>query len=106
VLSTPHLIGWVETCGHDAISGTLQEGQGSVGTVINIRHLAATPVGMTVRIRVELLEVDRRRLLFRVEAWDELDKILEGEHERFITDTTRFEANLAQKTSKWRERTA
>ncbi len=77
-----------------------------MGTQVNIRHLAATPVGMRVRIRVELIEVDRRKLKFNVEAWDEIEKVLEGEHERFITDTVRFAANLAEKTAKWQENSA
>ena len=61
VLSTPRLIGFMEQTCHYAILPLLQEGQSSVGTLVNVRHLAATPVGMQVRFRAELLEVDGRR---------------------------------------------
>lgn len=97
VLSTPRMISYMERTAHQGILPFLAEGQTSVGTVVNIRHLGASPVGIAVRIRAELLEVDRRRLRFRVEAWDALEKIGEGEHERFIVDRERFEERLAQK---------
>lgn len=101
VLSTPTLIGWVETTAYEATASLLAEIQGTVGTQVNIRHSAATPVGMKVRIRVELLEVERRRLLFKVEAWDEVEGILSGEHERFIIDRMRFDTSLSEKRSRW-----
>ena len=97
VLSTPRLIGYLERTAHRGILPFLQPGQSSVGTVVNIRHLAATPVGMQARFRAELLEVDGRRLVFKVEAWDAQDKIAEGEHERFIIDESRFAERLARK---------
>lgn len=97
VLSTPRLISFMERTAHYAILPLLGDGQTSVGTVVNIRHLGATPVGMAVRFRAELVEIDRRRLVFKVEAWDEVEKIGEGEHERFIIDRGRFNERLAQK---------
>jgi fluoroacetyl-CoA thioesterase len=97
VLSTPRMISYMERTAHQALLPFLAEGQTSVGTVVNIRHLAATPVGMKVRFRAELLEVDRRRLRFKVEAFDAVEKIGEGEHERFIVDKGRFDERLAQK---------
>lgn len=97
VLSTPRMISFMERSAHQAILPFLKEGQTSVGTVINIKHLGATPVGMAVRFRAELVEVDRRRLRFIVEAFDEVEKIGEGEHERFIIDQDRFSERLAQK---------
>ena len=97
VLSTPRMIGFMEGTAHDTIKSFLEKGQGSVGMSVNIRHLAATPVGMEVRFRAELLEVDRRRLRFKVEAWDAVDKIGEGEHERFIIDHDRFNERLEEK---------
>ena len=97
VLSTPRMISYMERTAHQALLPYLAEGQTSVGTVVNIRHLGATPVGMQVRFRAELLEVDRRRLRFKVEAWDEMEKVGEGEHERFIIDQVRFDERLAQK---------
>ncbi len=99
VLSTPRMISYMERAAHQALLPYLAEGQTSVGTVVNIRHLGATPLGMQVRFRAELLEVDRRRLRFKVEAWDELEKVGEGEHERFIIDQGRFDERLAQKRS-------
>lgn len=97
VLSTPRLVSYMERTAHYGILPFLHEGQTSVGTMVNIRHLGATPVGMEVRFRAELVEVDRRRLLFKVEAWDALEKVGEGEHERFIIDRGRFDEKLAQK---------
>lgn len=97
VLSTPRLVSLMESTAHQALLPHLQAGQGSVGMVVNIRHMAATPVGMEVRFRAELVEVDRRRLRFKVEAWDTVEKIAEGEHERFIIDQSRFDDRLAQK---------
>jgi len=97
VLSTPRMTSLMERTAHEAILPFLAEGQSSVGTLVNIRHLAATPVGMLARFRAELLEADGRRLRFKVEAWDEVDKIGEGEHERFIIDLTRFNERLDKK---------
>ena len=90
VFSTPRVIGLLERTSHNTILPFLTEGQGSVGAVVNIRHLAATPIGFTVRTRAEVLEVEGRRVKFKVEAWDNLEKIAEGEHERFIIDMGRF----------------
>jgi fluoroacetyl-CoA thioesterase len=97
VLATPKLISYLERTAHLAVYLLLSEGQSTVGTLVNVRHLAATPVGMEVRFRAELVEVDRRRLRFKVEAWDAVEKISEGEHERFIIDQAKFMANLAKK---------
>jgi fluoroacetyl-CoA thioesterase len=97
VLSTPHLVALLESAAKEAVQPYLQEGQSTVGTLVNIRHLAATPIGMQVRATAELLSVEGRRLRFHVEAWDEQEKIGEGEHERFIIDWARFMARVSQK---------
>jgi fluoroacetyl-CoA thioesterase len=97
VLSTPKVISYLERTAHQSILPFLNEGQSSVGTIVTLRHLAATPVGMAVRFRTELVEVDRRRLRFKIEAWDEIEKIAEGENERFIIDQARFDERLAAK---------
>ncbi len=97
VLSTPRMISYMEQTAHQALLPYLSEGQTSVGTAVNIRHLGATPVGMQVRFRAELVEVDRRRLRFKVEAFDAVEKVGEGEHERFIVDKSRFDERLDQK---------
>lgn len=97
VLSTPHLVALLESAAKETVQPYLKEGQSTVGTLVNVRHLAATPVGMQVRACAELVEVDGRRLRFRVEAWDEREKVAEGEHERFVIDWERFMARVAQK---------
>lgn len=100
VLSTPYLVSLMETTAHAAVAPFLNPGQSGVGAMVHIRHVAATPVGMQVKIRVELLEVEGRRLLFKVEAWDEVEKIAEGEHERFIIDWERFMGGVEKKQGK------
>jgi len=97
VLSTPRMIGFLERTAHQSVLPFLAPGQTTVGTLVNVRHLAATPVGLRVRFRSELIEIDRRRLRFKVEAWDDIEKIGEGEHERFIIDEARFAAKLEEK---------
>jgi len=99
VLSTPQLIGLMEGAAHKAILPLLEENQSSVGTMIQMRHLAATPVGMRVRVRAELAEVDGWRLKFKVEAWDAVEKVGEGEHERFIINKEKFIARVQQKSA-------
>jgi fluoroacetyl-CoA thioesterase len=91
VFATPWLIGMLEDVCGAMIKPRLAPGASSVGTMIEMRHLAATPVGMTARARATLLETDGRRFLFSVEAWDAKDKIAEGRHERFvIPDLAKF----------------
>jgi fluoroacetyl-CoA thioesterase len=97
VLSTPRLISYLERTAHQLLLKYINPGQSSVGTLVNLRHLAATPVGMQVRFRAEVLEVDRRRVFFKIEAWDAVEKIAEGEHERFIIDEGRFNEKLIEK---------
>ena len=100
VLSTPYLVSLMETAAHGAVLPFLEPGQSGVGAMITMRHMAATPVGMQVRIRAELMEVQGRRLLFKVEAWDEIEKIAEGEHERYIINWERFMAGVEKKQGK------
>ena len=97
VLSTPSMIGLMEQVAHDMVAPLLTDGQVTVGTRVDIRHLAATPLGMAVRTRAELLEIDGRRLVFRVEAFDAQEKIGEGTHERAIVDPARLLARVNQK---------
>ena len=70
----------------------LDEGQDTVGTQVHVSHTAATPVGMRVYCDSELIEIDRRRLVFRVTARDDAGVVGEGTHERFVIDTERFQA--------------
>jgi predicted thioesterase len=97
VLSTPHLIGFLEMTTRNLIKEHLPPGQDSVGTVVNVQHLAATPIGMHVRLRAEVLAVEGRRVSCRVEAWDEREKVGEGTHERFVIDIERFAARVQAK---------
>ncbi|HNY41386.1 MAG TPA: thioesterase family protein [Bryobacteraceae bacterium] len=97
VLSTPHMIAYMEWTSRDAIKPLLPEGWDSVGTIVNIRHLAATPIGMNVTFTARVTGVDGNRVTFAVEAYDEKEKIGEGVHERFIVDVNRFATRLAMK---------
>jgi predicted thioesterase len=84
VFATPFLVGLLEQAAGAVIHPHLPPGASTVGTSVDIRHLAATPVGMKVRARAVLVETDGRRYLFDVEAWDEQEKVAEGRHERFV----------------------
>ncbi len=95
--ATPALVGLMESAAFGAIRPYLPEGQTTVGVEVNIRHLAATPVGMQVRARAELVRIDGRRLYFKVEAWDDVEKIGEGTHQRMIIDEARFNARFETK---------
>ena len=98
VFATPFLIGMLEDAAGSVLRPHLPPGAGTVGTMVEMKHLAATPVGMTVRARARLLESDGKRYLFSVEAWDELDKIAEGRHERYVVlDMEKFLARAMRK---------
>src|SRR6266704_4181974 len=90
VFGTPMMIALMENAAWRAVADSLEEGDVTVGTEVNIRHLAATPLGQQVRATAELIEIDGRRLVFKVEAYDEKQKIGEGRHERFIVNLERF----------------
>lgn len=90
VLSTPNLIGFLEMTARNLIKAHLPDGWDSVGTRVDVRHLAATPIGMTVRLEAEVVEVAEGRVTCRVEAWDDREKIAEGTHERFPIEVARF----------------
>lgn len=90
VFATPMMIALMENAAWRAVADHLEEGVVTVGTLVNVRHLAATPLGQRVRATAELIEIDRRRLVFRVEAYDEQQKIGEGIHERFMVQLQRF----------------
>ena len=102
VLSTPDMIRLIEQTAIEAVAPTLGPGQATVGTRVDVAHLAATPVGMTVTIVVELTEIDRRRLAFRVEVRDELDEAAKGTHERFIIDGAQRLPRLQDKVNRWK----
>ena len=97
VLGTPALVGLMEGAAVQSLAGHLPPGRTSVGGRIDVHHLAPTPVGMRVRARAELSQVEGRRLVFHVEAWDEIERIGEATHERFIVDVERFVASAQAK---------
>ena len=97
VLSTPHMIGYMERTCRDTVLPLLDEGYDTVGTHVNVFHLAAAPLGMAVTFRCEVTAVVERRVQFRVEAWDEKEKIGEGTHERAIINVAKFATRLAEK---------
>lgn len=90
VFGTPMMIALMENAAWSAVENELDNGHVTVGTLVNVKHLAATPLGQHVRATAELIEIDRRRLVFKVEAYDEKQKIGEGFHERFIVNLERF----------------
>ncbi|HUK16128.1 MAG TPA: thioesterase family protein [Bryobacteraceae bacterium] len=97
VLSTPRMIGQMEWTCRQAVQPLLDAGHDTVGTHVNVAHLAAAPLGMTVRFTAEVIAVDGRRISFRVEAWDEKEKIGEGTHERTVINVAKFATRLAEK---------
>lgn len=90
VFATPSMICLMEQAAQSSVAEYLGSEQGTVGTVINVTHDAATPLGMKVWAESELVEVDRRRLVFEVAAYDECGLIGRGVHERFIIDNEKF----------------
>ena len=99
VFGTPALVGLMESAAVRSLTDHLPPGQTSVGGRIDVRHQAPTPVGMRVRARAELLEVEGRRLVFHVEAWDEVEQIGQATHERFIIDEQKFVASAQAKAN-------
>jgi predicted thioesterase len=98
VYATPALVALMEAAAVKALDGHLPEGRTTVGGRIDIRHLAATPVGMMVRARAELTAIEGRKLTFQIEAWDDVEKIGEAQHERFVIDTEKFIARAQAKS--------
>lgn len=99
VLATPVMIALMEDAARSSVDSKLDQGQLSVGVNLNVSHLAATPVGMRVTARAELVAVDGRRLTFKVEAYDEREKIGEGTHVRAIINLDDFMARLDAKAN-------
>lgn len=90
VYATPSMIALMENTAACSVQEHLEEGQGTVGTLINVKHVSATPVGMEVTCETKLVEIDRKRLVFEVKAYDSAGLIGEGTHERFIIDDQKF----------------
>ena len=100
VLATPRMIALMEECAYKCISEDLEPGASSVGTLINVKHLSATPVGMEVTIEAEITENEGRRVCFLLKAYDECGLIGEGTHERFIVYSEKFTRKTYSKLQK------
>lgn len=100
VFATPAMVGLMEKAALSSVDPLLEPGFTTVGTKVNVKHLAATPVGMNVIATSRLVEVDGKRLLFEVEARDEVDLIGTGVHERFIVKLDSFIKRAEGKSAK------
>ncbi len=97
VYATPMMVLHMEETSHRAVDALLGPDRATVGASISVKHIAPTPMGMKVRIRSELVKVEGRMLTFKVEAWDEVEKIGEAEHVRAIISLSRFGEKLEKK---------
>src|ERR1700726_3299154 len=97
VLATPLMILAMENAALNAIRDYLEPGESAVGTAVDIRHLAATPVGQRVTAEAEVTEVKGRRIVFAVIAWDEVEEIGKGTHERMVVNLGRLKQRLDAK---------
>ncbi len=100
VYATPCMIALIEGTAAESVEPFLEEGQGTVGTKVEVSHLAATPIGMKVRCETELVGIDRKKLVFEASVYDESGLVGKGRHERFIIDNDRFMANVQAKLKK------
>ena len=97
VLATPVMINLIEAAALAAVERLLPPGYQSLGTVLNVRHIAATPVGMRVTASAHVLEAEGRTIRFRVEARDEKELIGDGTHERVVVNVAKFDQRVQKK---------
>ena len=97
VFATPAMIALMEHTAYESVAPYLEPGKGTVGTLMNVKHVSATPCRMKVTCETELIEINGRELIFSVKAWDEKGLIGEGEHRRFIIDEEKFLARAMSK---------
>ena len=100
VFATPFLAGFMERVSAELINEQIEADEQSVGISMDLKHTAATPLGMGIRLKTEVTAVDGAKLTFKLEAWDEVEKIGEAIHERFIIKPEKFISRLAKKTVK------
>jgi len=100
VYATSVMVGHMEAVCAEMVLPHLGEGEQTVGIGMQFSHTAATPLGMKVRFSAKLIEVDGRKLVFEVEGFDEVDKIGEATHQRFIINADKFNSNVAKKAGK------
>ncbi|PLX10136.1 MAG: thioesterase [Marinilabiliales bacterium] len=94
VFASPAMIAFMENTALKAVLDFLPQGYNTVGTAVNVSHIKATPVGMKVTCKAEIVKIEGRKLVYAVKAWDEEGLIGEGEHTRFIIDLERFMSKL------------
>jgi len=99
VLATPAMVLMMEKISHRLLAEKLPEGYSSVGVHLDVRHLAPSPIGSTVTVRSEVIQVDERSVIFKVSAWDTVENIGEGTHTRMAIDVERFLKRVAGKQS-------
>jgi len=99
VFATPAMVGLIERTAMELVQPALAENETTVGVEVHVRHLAATPVGMHVRARVELVVVEGRFLTFQAEVFDDKEKVGEGTHKRAIIRSDRFMARMQEKST-------
>lgn len=97
VFATPFLGSVMEQVSAELIDEHLKPGEQSVGISMNLKHLAATPLGMEIRVKTEIIAVEGRKLTFQLEAYDEVEKIGEATHERFIIQAEKFNNRILEK---------
>lgn len=100
VLATPAMVALIEETAWKSVAEHLEAGMGTVGTSLNIKHLAPTPVGMKVWCETLLNEIDGRKLVFSATVFDEAGKVGEGIHERFIVEDEKFQSKADKKNQK------
>lgn len=100
VFATPFLGGLMERVSAELMNEHLEPGQQSVGISMNLKHTAATPLGMEVRVKTEIVAVEGKKLTFKLEAFDDAEKIGEATHERFIIQADKFNARVDEKAGK------
>jgi len=93
------VIAFMESTSHRLLAQRLPAGYSSVGMLVNVRHLAPTPLGSSVRVLSEVLEVDGLRVTFSVQAWDQSKQIGDGQHQRMVIDEARFLRRVEAKSS-------
>jgi predicted thioesterase len=97
VLATPWMIAFMERAAHRLLAENLPAGESSVGVLVDVRHLAPTPIGAAVRVQVEIVTLDGAQVTFSVQAWDQVEKIGEGRHQRVVINEARFLRRLERK---------
>lgn len=100
VFATPAMLALMEKTAFTSVAEYLNEGCGSVGTKVDIEHVASSPVGMKITCDSELIEIEGRKLVFKVEAYDEKCLIGKGTHERFIVENKKFQEKTDNKLAK------